>query len=167
MPPPAPVTVEWKADGVVSPGEYANDVDLGTYRLFWSGTADTIRIAMQADVQGWVAVGFQPGSRMKNADMILGMMAGGQVVVQDQYSTGDFGPHRADVEQNGTDDLMSFAGMRTASATTFEFERKLNTGDAMDVPLVRGAAMQIIWAYGPSDDVRAAHSTRGYAEIVP
>ncbi len=165
--PTTPAATGWVADGVVSPGEYANQVDEGSYRLFWTSTADTIRIAMQADAQGWVAVGFQPGSRMKDADVVLGAMSGGQAVVQDQFSTGDFGPHNADVDQGGTDDLMSFGGARTSTTTTFEFERKLSTGDALDVPLGRGAAMQIIWAFGESDDVGMKHGTRGYSEITP
>ena len=147
--------------------EYANEVSLGTYRLFWSGTADTIRIAMQADTQSWVAIGFQPGSRMKNADMVFGMMADSEAVVLDQYSTGDFGPHSADVQQGGTDDLLSFAGLRTSSMTTFEFERRLDTGDSRDVPLQLGVPIQVIWAYGSSDSEGVQHSTRGYAELVP
>jgi len=151
----------------VTPGEYANQLNLGTYRLFWISTEDTIRMAMQSDAQGWVAVGFQPGSMMKNADMVFGKMAAGKAIVQDQYSTGNIGPHSADVNQDATDDLLSFAGERTEFTTTFEFERKLDTGDALDVPLKRDTAMQIIWAYGTSDDEKSAHSTRGYGEIVP
>jgi len=163
----APETVEWTADGVVNPGEYVNELSLGTYRLFWSSTDETIRMALQSDVPGWVAVGFQPGSRMKNADMVFGMMSDGVATVLDQYSSGDFGPHSADVMQGGTDDLIVSAGARTDSMTTFEFERRLDTGDEFDVPLQRGVAQQIIWAYGPSDGEKVAHSTRGYAEIVP
>ena len=164
---PVQETTEWGADGVVNAGEYANQLAMGTYRLFWSTTADTIRIAVQSDAQGWVAVGFQPGTRMKNADMVFGMMVDGAALVLDCYSTGDFGPHKADVEQGGTDDLLSSAGARVGSTTTFEFERKLVTGDDLDVPLQHGVAQQIIWAYGPSDGEKVAHSTRGYAEIVP
>ena len=152
---------------MATPGEYANELSLGKYRLSWSSTDGTIRIAMQADAQGWVAIGFQPGSRMKNADMVFGMMSGSEAVVVDQYSTGDFGPHSADVQQGGTDDVLSFAGVRTSSTTTFEFERGLDTGDSRDVALQRGLPIQVIWAYGSSDSERVQHNARGYAELVP
>ena len=151
----------------MTPGEYADHLDLGQYRLFWSSTEDTIRIAMQADTQGWVAVGFQPGNRMRNADVVFGMMVSGEASVVDHYSTGDFGPHSADVQQGGTDDILTFGGARIGSMTTFEFERRLDTGDSLDVPLQSGSPMQIIWAYGSSDNERLQHSRRGYAEIVP
>lgn len=162
-----PAAVSWSADGVVAPGEYAANVDQRTYRLFWSSTETTIRMAIQADTQGWVAVGFQPGRRMKDADIVFGMLVDGSAVVLDCYSTGDFGPHRADVNQGGTDDLLSWAGARTDAMTTFEFERPLETTDVYDVPLQRGASAQLIWAYGTSDDEGMQHSARGYVDIVP
>ncbi|MBN1151723.1 MAG: hypothetical protein JXA58_00805 [Dehalococcoidia bacterium] len=164
---PGSPTVDWAADGVVEPGEYSNELVQGTYRLFWSSSEETIRIAMQADTGGWVAVGFQPGDRMKNADIVMGMMVDGQAVVSDHYSTGDFGPHSADVNQGGSDDVLSFGGLRTDSSTTFEFERSLDTGDEYDESLERGVATQIIWAYGSSDNERMQHSARGYASITP
>jgi hypothetical protein len=152
---------------VVSPGEYAEELNLGSYRLFWSSTDDTLRMAMQADNQGWVAVGFQPGSRMRDADMAFGLMRDGMAVVLDSFSTGDFGPHRPDVELGGTDDLVSYGGARTGSMTTFEFERRLDTGDQRDVVLRRWEVTQVIWSYGSSDNERLQHSVRGYADIVP
>ena len=164
---PTPGSVEWNPDGVVTVGEYLNQLNMGTYRLFWSSTTDSIRVAMQSSAMGWVAVGFQPGCRMKNADIVFGMFVDGSALVLDSYSTGDFGPHTADDRQGGTNDVVSFGGLRTDTTTTFEFERKLDTGDALDVPLQPGTPLQIIWAYGSSDGERVGHSTRGYAEITP
>jgi len=164
---PAVVGTEFQADGTVAAGEYANEIAQGTYRLFWTSTEETIRVAMQAQSQGWVAVGFQPGRRMKDADIVFGMMVDGGAVVIDSFSSGDFGPHSADVEQGGTDDLLASGGSRTGSTTTFEWERKLVTGDSRDVPVQRGVSVQVIWAYGPSDNAGMRHGTRGYAQIVP
>ena len=41
--------VEWAADGVVTPGEYADKLDNGTHRLYWGSTGATIRVAIEAD----------------------------------------------------------------------------------------------------------------------
>jgi hypothetical protein len=164
---PAPGSIDWNPDGVVTVGEYLNQLNIGTYRLFWTSSGDSIRMAMQSSAQGWVAVGFQPGTRMKNADIVFGMMSNGVAIVLDSYSTGDFGPHTADDKQGGSNDIASYGGLRTETTTTFEFERKLDTGDALDVALQVGVPQQLIWAYGSSDGEKVGHSTRGYADITP
>ena len=161
------LAVEWAADGSVTPGEYANSLDKGTYRLYWVSTEATIRVAIEADTSGWVAVGFQPGKRMKDADIVLGMVSDGETIVIDSHSTGDFGPHGADSDLGGTDDLLGYGARESDGVTVVEFERALNTGDAYDVALQSGVATGIIWAYGTADNEGVKHSTRGYGEIVP
>ena len=149
------------------PGEYANNLDSGTYRLYWVSTGATIRVAIEADTTGWVAVGLQPGKRMKDAAIVLGMVSDVQTIVIDSYSTGDFGPHVADSELGGSDDLLEYSAQESDGVTVVEFERALDTGDEYDVALQRGVAIGIIWAYGSTDSEGVKHSTRGYGEIVP
>lgn len=158
---------EWAADGVIGSGEYANMLDQGTYKLYWDSTESTIRLAMQAATEGWVAIGIQPGQRMKDSDIILGLVENGEVTVLDSYSTGDYGPHKADVEFGGTDDVLEVAGSESDGSTVIEFERALDTGDDYDIALEPGVKVGIIWAYGSSDSEAMRHSTRGYGELVP
>ena len=96
--------------------------------------------------------------------MIFGFVKDGRVEVQDQYSTGNFGPHPADTELGGTDDILEFGGKEEGGFTTIEFKRLLTTGDKYDISIQKGAS-KIIWAYGSSDSLTAKHSTRGYGEI--
>ena len=159
--------VGWKPDGQIAPGEYAHVLDNGTYKLYWTSTADTVRIGIEVSTEGWVALGLQPGQRMKDADMILGMVANGKAIMLDSYSSGDFGPHKADSEFGGTDDVVVFGGTESGGTTIMEFERALDTGDSYDIALERDVAIGIIWAYGSTDDEGQRHSTRGYGEIVP
>ena len=159
--------VDWVADGMVTPGEYEGILDNGTYMLYWTGTDDTIRVAMQASTTGWVAVGFQPGNRMKDADIVLGMVSGGEAIVIDSYSTGDYGPHKGDAEFGGSDDLLDYGAQESDGTTVVEFERALDTGDEYDVALQNGVEIGIIWAYGSTDSEGVKHSTRGYGELVP
>ena len=104
---------------------------------------------------------------MKDADIVLGMVLDGKAIVIDSYSTGDFGPHRADSELGGSDDLLEYAAHESDGMTVVEFERAFDTGDAYDVTLQSGVAMKIIWAYGSTDSEGVKHSTRGYGELVP
>ena len=140
---------------------YAN----GDYELFWNSDTQHVYIGMKARTSGWVAMAIQPGSRMKDADMVFGYVEDGQVTVLDLYSTGDFGPHPPDIEQNGTDDIIEYGGTEADGYTTIEFKRALATGDRYDHDL-SGGNNQIIWAFGSLDNFSMRHSQRGYGEIV-
>jgi len=171
--PPAPGPTQttepsepWLADGVIGIGEYLSEASYanGGYELFWSSDLQYIYIGMKAKTSGWVSMAVQPGSKMKDADMVLGYVEDGEVTILDLYSTGAFGPHPPDTEQGGTNDIIEYGGAETDGYTTIEFKRALATGDRFDHELSSGKN-QIIWAFGPRDDFNVKHSNRGYGEI--
>jgi len=157
-------TATWAADGVISSGEYPNTNTYGDYEINWRSEEQYICIGLKVKTTGWVAVGMQPGLTMNNADIILGDISNDQVVVYDQYSTGNFGPHTSDEQLGGTDDILEFGGKEIAGYTIIEFKRALDTADKYDRPLATGSN-KIIWAYGSDDQIQVKHSTRGYGEI--
>ena len=121
-------------------------------------------MGIKAKTSGFVSMAVQPGSRMKDADMVFGFVKDDSVEVQDLYSTGDFGPHTPDLELGGTDDILSSGGREEGGFTTIEFKRSLTTTDTYDISIQKGVN-RIIWAYGSSDSLTVKHSTRGYGEI--
>jgi len=157
-------TVEWTADGVISPGEYAKTRTYGNYELNWRSDQQYVYVGMKAKTTGFVALGIQPGSRMKNADMVFGFVKDGETTVHDLFSTGDFGPHPPDTQMGGTNDITVSAGKEEDGYTTIEFQRALVTGDQYDNPLSSGQN-KIIWSYGSADDLEPKHSSRGYGEL--
>lgn len=158
-------SAEWVADGIITAGEYSGRFDEGTYRLYWRRFEDTVQMGIEAETEGWVAVGIQPGSAMQDADIIIGYIADSQVTVEDHYSTGRFGPHKPDTEQGGTDDILAFGGSEMEGVTIVEFSRKLETGDGYDNPLSADAVNTVIWAYGTADNTSLQHAPRGYGEV--
>jgi hypothetical protein len=163
-PPPAPQAAEWSADGVISDGEYNKSNTYGDYEINWASDEEYIYIGLKVKTTGWVAVGTQPGTTMKDADMVLGFVNDGKATVYDVYSTGDFGPHPPDTELGGTDDIIEFGGKEMDGYTTIEFKRLLDTGDKYDRPFSMGTN-QIIWSYGSSDQQTTKHVNRGIGEI--
>jgi hypothetical protein len=155
---------QWLADGVIGTDEYLGEMSYGNYEIYWDSDDQYVYIGLRARTDGFVAVGIQPGSRMKDADMIFGFVSNGEATVFDMFSTGDFGPHPPDTELGGTDDILDFGGSEEDGFTTIEFQRALDTGDEYDLPLSKGTH-QIIWSYGQNDSVSMKHSTRGYGEI--
>lgn len=157
-------TARWLADGVIDVDEYLGEMAYGNFEIHWRSDEQNIYIGMKAKTSGWVSVAIQPGSRMKNADMVLGLVKNGETTVLDLFSTGDFGPHSPDDELGGTQNILEYGGSEDGEFTTIEFKRALNTGDEYDTAVLFGQN-KIIWAYGLSDDITQKHSTRGYGEI--
>lgn len=158
-----PTMSHWVPDGTVN--EYANATQIeGNYELYWSTDDQYAYFGIKAKTDGWVAIGFEPSSKMKNADMVFGFVEDGQVTVVDMYSTGDFGPHPEDTEKGGTNDILEFGGSEDDEYTVIEFKRNLVTGDEYDNDLTSGT-VKVIWAYGSNDSLSQRHSSRGSAEI--
>ncbi len=155
----------FQADGVISQGEYGHQEVYGDYELFWRNDGTTLSMGMKAKTTGFVAVAIQPGSQMKNADIILGLVRDGVVEVYDLYSTGNFGPHPQDTELGGTNDVAVYGGREDGEYTIIEFQRAITTNDEYDHPINNGIN-KIIWAYSKSDDLQIKHSVRGYGEII-
>lgn len=99
--------VVWAAqptvDGVIQTGEYGHSTVLsdGIYTLSWTISGDTVWFGIQATTTGWVALGIDPETVMKGADMVFGWVGGGIATVLDQYATGMFGPHPDDTSLCG------------------------------------------------------------------
>lgn len=160
---PAPTT-EWPADGVIATGEYTGVKSYGDYEINWAGDATYICIGLKAKTTGWVALGIQPASTMKDADIVLGFVKDGKTTVFDQFSTGSYGPHSLDTELGGNNDILEFGGKEVGGYITIEFKRALDTGDKYDHPLLKGVN-QIIWSYGSDDQSTIKHVNRGYGEL--
>lgn len=154
----------WSADGIIKAGEYASNQQYGDYQVSWRSDDKYVYLGIKARTGGFVAIGIQPGARMKNADMVLAYVRNGEVVIHDMFSTGDFGPHLDDTELGGSNDIIEYGGTEENGFTVIEFKRALDTGDKYDIPLSAGIN-KIIWSYGLSDEISQQHASRGYGEI--
>jgi hypothetical protein len=157
----------WKADAVISEGEYSRTAsyDDGKYEIGWSSDDEYIYVFIRAETDGFVALGIQPGNTMQQADIIYGAVENGQTSVMDEYSANAFGPHKPDTDfDGGVDNITEYAGIESDGVTIIEFNRKLDTGDSYDHPVNNGVN-KIIWAYGSSDNPQFKHISRGYGQI--
>jgi hypothetical protein len=154
----------WSADGVIGSREYLSEMTYDGYELYWVNDEESVYVAMKAKTNGWVSLGIQPGSGMKDSDIIIGFVKDGKASVLDRFSTGVFGPHPPDTELGGTFDIIDFGGNEADGYTVIEFKRDLDTGDQYDKKLSIGEN-KIIWAYGLDDTPTTMHTKRGQGEI--
>jgi hypothetical protein len=154
----------WKADDVITEGEYDYVKTFDNYELYWETDADYIYIGIKANTTGWVAIGFNPTSKMENADIILGFVANGELFIYDLFSLGERGPHMLDTELGGVTNITEASGQEIEGITIVEFKKQRITDDDNDHDLTTGVHT-IIWAFGSEDDRESYHSKRGSSSI--
>lgn len=158
---------EWKPDGTVGANEYSRSIALsspakqgysgGDMEIYWKNDAEYLYMAMRSKTSGWLAVGFEPSEWMKDADMVIGWIYETGAVLDDEYCTGNYGPHVDDTELGGTNDILASGGKQDRGYTVVEFKRKLNTGDKFDKAFSPGQSITTIWAVADSNDHDIKH----------
>lgn len=156
----------WAADGVISEGEYAQEANYDSLRVWWSNDDTHLYLAMEGDTTGWVSVGLNPELGMQGADYIFGYVENGEAQIWDAWGTERTGAnHPPDAELGGSDDIVTFAGVEENGVTRFEVQIPLDSGDDYDNTLVPGESYPIIVAMGDQDEFNAYHSRYVSGEI--
>lgn len=150
-------------DGNILPDEYSNkfNLDNSNFILYISIVNDIVYFGIETTLTGWVSIGIDPSSKMKDADMIICNLINDKANIYDQFSTGIFGPHKDDTSLGGTFDILSFAGKKYKDKIFYEFSRKNDTKDLKDKPIYKNKDIKIIWAYSNSSDIDSKHSKKG------
>lgn len=154
-----------QADGDEEPVDFSTAEAIGM-TLRWRVVADELEVELSAPTRGWLAVGFRPTRAMRDANLLIGYVAGDEVVITDQFGT-SMTSHREDEEIGGTRDVTIISGSETDAGTTLRFRIPLDSGDEHDRALVAGETIPAILAYGPdsADDTRTYHASRAAIEI--
>ena len=133
---------------------------------------DEIYFGIEAKASGWVAIGIDPDdpatTRHRGADIYMGSYSTSSSTTNhaDKYaaSSEDL---KTDTSNGGTDDMLSYSAQQNSSWTTFEFNRKLVTGDSRDKNIIPDEGMVVMWAYHRSNDNFGEHHTsNGYTYII-
>ncbi len=137
------------------------------YTMAWSGDTEQITFIIQAKTKGWVALGFQPTIKMKDADIIIAYFDDTlkQGVIQDCFSLGEMGPHPKDITLGGQDNFENFSISENDEYTIVQFSRQLQTSDQYDAIIDPARNMKIMWATGVEDNTDLIHAKKGFANI--
>ncbi len=161
---PAPAT-GYSIDGAIGSTEYTNSTEIAGVKVYWANDATYLRVGLDAPGTGLVAIGFDPVRRMEGANFILGYVEDGKGYFRDDFGT-ESTAHMADVDLGGVENIVSSAGAEWADQTILEFIIPLDSGDAMDKPLVPGNTYTVLLAYHDlRDGFATRHSRRGTGEI--
>jgi hypothetical protein len=135
----------------------------GTFRANWTLTSTDITFMMSGlGTGGYVAMGWNMGGGMTNADMVVGWLdSSNNAVVSDRWSPNKNMPVE-DTSNGGRNDVANAQGyvetFNGAQWTTFIFTRPLNSGDNSDIAIVNGP-MHLLYAVGQSGSVNYGANT--------
>lgn len=134
--------------------------------LAWELGGGSLSVTVTAPTDGWVAVGFEPSMAMKDANILIGYVSGGEVQLRDDWGDGPTS-HKPDADLGGTSDVTDVSGSESDGATTLSFTIPLDSGDAFDRVLAPGTTVKILLAYGRegADDFEGYHAWAETVEV--
>lgn len=119
-------------------------------------TETDIEVSMQADTKGWVAIGFDPSSMMKDANFIIGYVKDGEVFLRDDFGVSTIN-HKPDTSLGGESNVTVIGGEETEKGTSIQFRIPMDSNDQYDTVLERGKEYTILLAFGNDDDFDRVH----------
>lgn len=142
------------------------DITVEDFHLSLTTDGETLSVEISAPTTGWVAVGFDPSAAMKDANIVIGYVADGQVHLRDDWGSGHTS-HEPDVDLGGSDDITGVSGSEEDGVTSISFTIPLDSGTPGDKALVPGSVFNILMAYGPdgSDGFGEYHQWAKVVEI--
>lgn len=119
---------------------------------------DSLEISISAPTTGWVSVGFEPSRVMKDADIYIGYVQDGEVLLRDDFGTGNTS-HAPDTSLGGESSFTGLSGTETGGVTSITFTIPRNSGDSFDKVLTADGSYKVLLGYGPegSDDFTTYH----------
>ncbi|WP_051309725.1 DOMON domain-containing protein [Desulfogranum japonicum] len=140
--------------------DYQHSLDIEKMHFSWSVNGDQLAVKISAPTTGWVAIGFNPTDKMKDADIVIGYVKDGKVKIED-----DFGMaatlHKSDTKIGGSENVTVVGGSEENGITTLEFTLPLNSGDDKDTVIDPAADTVVIVGYGGDrDSFRMKHVFR-------
>ncbi len=141
-----------------------NEISAEGITLQWKISGPLLEVVLSAPTDGWVAVGFDPTSLMKDANIIIGFVRDGAPEIRDDFGSW-YTSHDPDESQGGSNDVIIRGGSESGKKTELAFALPLDSGDPNDRTLVEGKTYTVILAYGTVDDFTTRHKKRTRVEI--
>jgi len=134
------------------------------YRVLDDGA--TLEGKLTGETTGWVAVGFNPSSVMRNANIIIGYVSGTNAQIRDDWGTSNTS-HASDTSLGGTSNVSLMQGTEAAGITMLHFSIPLASGDQYDQALMVNQSYPIILARGANgaDNYTGMHADADFAQI--
>jgi hypothetical protein len=159
-----------KVDGKIDAKEYANLFKHAPsgINVNYTIVGDTIYFGLESAPNGWIGLGFNPtGDKKEGADMYMFLFDAGKLMASDMVMLKATGAPKPDTGEGGKDNILSSAGSSSDKGMVVEFNRKLDTKDKTDQPIMMGKVNKVLLAIGEDPSLTKSHKrgARWEAEI--
>lgn len=127
--------------------DYDHTLDAKKMSFSWKVDGEKLHVKISAETEGWVGIGFNPSSAMKDANFVLGYVKDGEVKLSDEFGTSNTG-HDTDTKLGGTEDVEVLGGTEDKGMTTIEFAIPLKSADTKDGAIEVDGDTLVLLAYG-------------------
>lgn len=157
------------SEETLGPGTTIDDqgfsvVNTNGFSLKYKVDGADLHCKLSTSTSGWVAVGFNPSSMMKDANLIIGYVSNNTANIRDDFGVSNT-EHSADISIGGTSNVTLISGSESNGTTLLEFKIPLNSGDPKDRALALNQSYPIIFAKGSSDDYTSLHTGVAFSSI--
>jgi hypothetical protein len=157
-----------KVDGKIEAKEYANSFKHAPsgINLNYTIIGDTIYFGLESSSTGWTGIGFNPsGDKKEGADMYMFLFENNKLQASDMVMTKTTGAPKPDTGEGGKDSILSSAGTSSDKGMVIEFNRKLDTKDKTDQPILVGKVNKVLLAIGEDPSLTKAHKRGARWEV--
>lgn len=144
--------------------DFEHSIDLKKLQFFWTVEGDSLRVRLVGKTTGWVAVGFNATSKMRNANIIIGYVKKGKVYISDEYGTSKT-QHKSDKRLKGKANIEATSGTEKNGVTTLDFTIPLDSGDKYDGVIDSNAKTRVIVAMGKRDSFKLGHNFHATLDV--
>jgi hypothetical protein len=130
---------------------YDHEIKVQKMVLGWKVEGANVAIKISAPTKGWVGIGFNPSSEMKDARYVLGYVQNGKVTLSEDFGTGTT-KHETMESLGGKSDVTLIGGTEEGDITTIEFVLPLISTDTKGKKIDPEADTEVLLAYGPDTD---------------
>lgn len=146
--------------GNVTAQEYDHTAEVKDMSFSWKIVDKAIQIKLTGESTGWVAIGFNPTSQMKDANFVIGYVKNGKATIEDDFGHEERA-HKMDEDLGGKNDVTVIGGEEKGKTTTLEFSIPLDSGDKYDSVIDPNGETVVLLAYGGSrDSFKSKHKFR-------
>jgi len=143
-------------DGKIGASEYSDygrflDEDTGM-QVYLEHDGSSLYVGLKNPGNGWIAIGFGNENMKNGANVIMGYMDNGTLLIRDSYASEIDGEMEHEPVENlgGNNDIVSAKGIEDSLGTTIEFKVPLNSKDKYGRHLEPGKIYPMIIAFNDS-----------------